>query len=79
MPDDGVLAVKVFFSDGTARHCNGNDNYGLMLGSNGEWTIIHNDLTQEENAERYPTTLWKRGKWVLESEMNEALRLMGEG
>lgn len=76
MPDDGVLAVKVFFNDGTARNCSGNDWYGLLLFDGGEWTVIHNN--NEDNLERYPTALWKRGQWTSEAEMHEVERLMNE-
>ena len=74
MPDDGMLAVKVFFNDGLSRMCSGNDWYGLLVISPDSWTIIHNN--NEDNAERYPNALFKRGKWTSEAEMqavNEAL------
>ena len=75
MPDDGVLAVKVYFNDGTARNCNGNDWYGLLLFDDQSWTIAHNN--NEDNAKRYPTGLWKRGQWTSEQEMNAVVEAMG--
>jgi hypothetical protein len=74
MPDDGVLAVKVFFSDGLSRNCSGNDWYGLLVLSPDAWTIIHNN--NEDNLERYPTALWKRGKWTSEAEMQAVIGAM---
>ena len=68
MPDDGVLAVKVFFSDGLSRMCSGNDWYGLLVLSPDSWTIVHNN--NEDNLERYPNAIWKRGMWTSEEEMH---------
>jgi hypothetical protein len=74
LPDDGVLAVKVFFNDNTSRNCNGNDQYGLLILSPDSWTIIHNN--NEDNLERYPNAIWKRGKWTSEEEMNAVVEAM---
>jgi hypothetical protein len=74
LPDDGVLAVKVFFSDGTARNCNGNDWYGLLVVSPDSWTVVHNN--NEDNEKRYPNALWKRGMWTSEEEMNRVAEAM---
>lgn len=74
LPDDGVLAVKVCFNDGTARVCSGNDWYGLLQTSSDSFTIIHNN--NEDNEKRYPNAVFKRGKWTSEEEMqavNDAL------
>ena len=74
MPDDGLLAVKVFFSDGLSRVCSGNDWYGLLIIDADTWTVIHNN--NEDNQERYPTALWKRGKWTSEKEMQAVSRAL---
>lgn len=76
LPDDGCLAVKVWFNDGTARVCSGNDWYGLHVAPDGFWTLIHNN--HEDNKIRYPDVVWKRGMWTSESEMqavNDALAI----
>jgi hypothetical protein len=77
LPDDGVLAVKVFFSDGFSRQCSGNDWYGLLVLSPDEWSIIHNNNT--DNLERYPNALWKRGMWTSETEMERVNRELSSG
>jgi hypothetical protein len=74
MPDDGMLAVKVFFNDGLSRNCAGNDWYGLLVSSPDTWTVIHNN--NEDNEERYPTALWKRGQWTSEAEMHAVIGAM---
>jgi hypothetical protein len=76
MPDDGMLAVKVFFNDDTARNCAGNDWYGLLVLSPDSWTVIHNNNT--DNDKRYPTALWKRGKWTTEDEMHQVIQKMSD-
>lgn len=69
LPGDGMLAVKVFFNDGLSRNCSGNDWYGLLVVSPDSFTVVHNNQPIEENERRYPTCLWKRGQWTVESEM----------
>lgn len=68
LPADGVIGVKVFFNDGTARNCMGNDWYGLFQAPDGFWTVIHNNA--EDNAVRYPAVSWKRGMWTSEAEIH---------
>jgi hypothetical protein len=74
MPGDGMLGVKVFFNDGTARNCSGNDWYGLLILDVDTWTIAHNN--NEDNEKRYPTAIWKRGQWASEAEMHEVEQAM---
>jgi hypothetical protein len=79
LPDDGMLAVKVFFSDGLSRVCSGNDWYGLLPCPDGVYTIIHNNDPLAENEKRYPSAIWKRGKWTSDAEMQSVNAAMSEG
>jgi hypothetical protein len=79
LPDEGVLGVRVCFSDGTARVCSGNDWYGLLSTSDGFWTVIHNNDSLAENEKRYPSAIWKRGLGTSDAEMQSVNAAMSEG
>ena len=69
LPEDGVLAVRVIFDDGTARICMGDDWYAVNRFPDGYWTVIHNSHQEAMNRKRYPNACWKQGSWTSEAEM----------
>lgn len=69
LPEDGVLAVRVWFSDETSRVCSGDDWYAIVHFPDGFWTVIHNRESLSQNQTRYPEASWKAGRWTSEAEM----------
>jgi hypothetical protein len=80
LPKNGVLYVCEFMDELANPYIryrqmrNGNDNY-FMVFRGDEWGIWCNSETDEENVLREPSaTHFKRGRWTMDSEMDEVHR-----
>lgn len=70
LPDDGVLGVRVYYSDGTSRGMSGNDYYYMDLGSD---TFTNTDRLPDDIIIGHPDAKIIRGMCVPEDEWRQAM------
>lgn len=77
LPDDGVIEIVLYKSDGSRRIMDAHDWYfrapnRYLPGWEDGWIYGHDTYTtKEEIQRRYPGASIKRGRWVSEERMHE--------